>query len=110
MKLISSVRRAPEAVVEAPVQPDGCMPIGEVVWRHRARVTGTVKAMRVRPWGDAASLEATVYDETGGLVLVFLGRRDVPGIVLGARIAAEGMVGNHHGTLSILNPVYELQR
>jgi hypothetical protein len=108
MSLLTRARTRP---APAPVDDnaEGCIPIGEVAWRHRARVDGRIRSMRVRPWGDAASLEATVYDDTGGLVLVFLGRREVAGVHLGGRIVAEGMVGDHHGVLSILNPVYELR-
>ena len=39
---------------------------------------------------------------------MFLGRRAVPGIELGTRLVAEGMVGRHNGQLAIINPGYEL--
>ena len=65
--------------------------------------------MRARPWADnVATLECTVLDASGGIEVVFLGRRTIPGIELGARIRAHGRVGAHHRRLAILNPVYEL--
>jgi hypothetical protein len=55
-----------------------------------------------------ATLEATLVDETGGITVVFLGRREVAGIHCGTRLAVEGMGGAHHGRLAILNPDYQL--
>jgi hypothetical protein len=83
-------------------------PIGQVHWRSRARIRGKVHSMRVQPWADVASLECVVLDDTGGVLLVFLGRRKIPGIELGREIVAEGMVGQSRGYLAILNPSVEL--
>ena len=47
-------------------------------------------------------------DESGGLGIVFLGRREVPGVRPGTRMVATGMVGDHGGRLAILNPDYVL--
>ena len=83
--------------------------IGDVRWRDLATVEGTVRSLRARPWAEnVASVECTLVDGTGGLELVFLGRRNVGGVGLGTRIRASGRVGAHHGRLAILNPVYEL--
>ncbi len=45
---------------------DAC-PIGDVRWRHRARIAGRVRSVRVQPWGGVPTLECTVVDSTGGL-------------------------------------------
>ena len=82
-------------------------PIGDLQWRERAVIRGRVKALRVQPWGDAPTLEATVADETGGLLLVFLGRRTVPGLNLGTKLIAEAMVGEHRNCFAMLNPAYQ---
>jgi RecG-like helicase len=84
------------------------VPIGSVRWRERAKVRGRVRSMRVQPWAGVASLECVVVDDTGGLVLVFLGRRQVAGIELGRHVIAWGMVGEHRGYLAILNPEIEI--
>jgi hypothetical protein len=49
-----------------------------------------------------------VWDQTGGVTLQFLGRRDIAGLEVGSQIRAEGMVGEEEGSLTILNPSYEL--
>ena len=81
--------------------------MAEVEYRQRTRVAGRVHTMRVQPHGGIASLECTLVDDTGGIALVFLGRRSIAGMKVGTRIAAEGMVGDDRGRLAILNPIYE---
>lgn len=54
----------------------------------------------------AARFRAVLADETGEIALVFLGRDAVPGIVEGARLDVEGMVGRARDELAMLNPRY----
>ena len=82
--------------------------IADVQWRHRVRVTGTVSALRVQPVSGTCNLECTLVDHTGGISVLFLGRRTIPGIDIGTGMTVEGMVVDHHGRLAILNPVYEI--
>ena len=90
-------------------EPHGdVVPIGTVRWRTRARIKGRIRSLRVQPWADIPTLECVVVDDTGGLTLVFLGRRSVAGVELGRILIAEGMVGESRGYLSILNPEIEL--
>lgn len=87
----------------------GVTPIGSTQWRQRVRVAGRVKAIRIQPWADeVASLELTLADDTGGITIVFLGRRRIGGIDLGTHLVAEGMTSSHNGLLTILNPEYQL--
>ncbi len=83
-------------------------PIGEVEWRQRVRVEGRVRSVRVQPRVGVPTLECTIVDATGGIGVVFLGRRRVAGIRPGSHLVVEGMAGEHHGRLAILNPLYEI--
>ena len=83
-------------------------PIGEIQWRKRAQVQGRVTSIKSAPRGSAPYLQVEVWDQTGGVTLQFLGRRDIAGLEVGSQIRAEGMVGEEEGTLTILNPSYEL--
>ena len=87
---------------------EGTTPIGEVQWRQRVRVAGRVHSVRVPTRTDSANLECTLADATGSILLVFQGRRQVPGLHQGARLVAEGMVGAWMGRSAMLNPDYEL--
>jgi hypothetical protein len=83
-------------------------PIGEIQWRKRAQVQGQVTSIKSAPRGSAPYLQVEVWDQTGGVTLQFLGRRDIAGLEVGSQIRAEGIVGEEDGSLTILNPSYEL--
>jgi amino acid transporter len=85
------------------------MPIGKIQWRKRAHVAGKVTAIRPAQMNAAPTLEIEIWDETGGVTLQFLGRREIAGLEVGATLLAEGMVGEQNGALTILNPSYEIQ-
>jgi RecG-like helicase len=85
----------------------GSTPIAEVQARRKAQVTGRVVAVRVQPWGGAATLEATLSDGTGQVTIVFLGRRHVGGVKPGALMTVEGVLGTHGHRVAMLNPIYE---
>ena len=89
-------------------QGAGTTPISEAQWRNRVRVAGRVKSVRVQPRAGTSNLECVLADETGRLLLVFQGRRRIPGIQPGARLVVEGMVGDWARRQAILNPDYEL--
>ncbi len=87
----------------------GVIQISDVHWRENVRVAGRVKALRVQPWADqVASLELTLADTTGGITVVFLGRRTLGGVNLGTHLVVEGMTSEHNRLLTILNPAYQL--
>jgi hypothetical protein len=83
-------------------------PIGEIEWRKRAQVHGRVTSIKAAPRGSAPTLEVEIWDETGGVSLHFLGRREIAGLEIGSQLRAEGMVGEEEGSMVILNPSYEL--
>ncbi|MHB8438261.1 MAG: amino acid permease [Acidimicrobiales bacterium] len=86
----------------------GTTPIGSATWRTRVRVAGRVHSVRVPTRTGTANLECTLVDKSGAVLLVFQGRRRIPGIQQGARLVAGGMVAAWEGRLAIINPDYEL--
>jgi hypothetical protein len=86
----------------------GCTPLADVRWRARVRVGGRVRSMRIAPQHDAPTLELVLVDGTGGLSVVFLGRRGLAGVDVGSTLLVEGTVGIHRARLAILNPTYTL--
>lgn len=88
---------------------EGVIPIADVRWRDHVKVAGRVRAMRIQPWAEkVASLELTLGDSTGGVTVVFLGRREIGGVKLGAHMVVEGRVSEARNLLTILNPSYQL--
>lgn len=73
--------------------------------RRRAAFRGSVSETVVLD-GPGPCFRAVLNDGTGELALVFLGREAVPGIVEGAQLEVEGMVGRFRAEPAILNPRY----
>jgi hypothetical protein len=86
---------------------DGAQPIGGVRVRQEVTIEGRVRMVQVGTMAGK-SLEAHIFDDSGGLRLIFMGRTTIAGIVPGARIRATGRVGEFDGRLGLANPRYEL--
>ena len=89
--------------------PDNRIPVDQLQFRQKARVAGKVYSMRVQPWSGRAALELTIIDDTGALLVVFFGRRQLAGVSAGTRIIVDGVIGEHRGSMAMLNPAYEIQ-
>jgi len=105
--------RTVQKVVPVDVEPvshyaENVTPIGKIEWRKRAQVQGRVTSIKAAPRGSAPVLQVEIWDETGGVSLQFLGRREIAGLEVGSQLRAEGMVGEEEGSMVILNPSYEL--
>jgi len=87
-----------------PARPDGVVAINQLRYRERARIEGRIRSVEVRPKDEAPVLEAVVADDTGGVSLVFLGRREIRGVAPGRRVRVEGMVATYEGRLAMRNP------
>lgn len=86
----------------------GATPAAETRPRQRAEVAGVLRAVTYRPQGSVPALVAELYDGSGSVDLIWLGRRDVLGIAPGRRIVAGGMVCPGPRRNTIYNPRYEL--
>jgi hypothetical protein len=71
-------------------------------------VFGTVRAMTIRPRAGVPTLEAELYDGSGTVTLVWLGRRTVAGLGPGRQVKATGRITTAEGRRLIYNPRYEL--
>lgn len=107
LKGATGVRMVERRSLEA-VTTDGVTirPIGSLDARERVTIEGTIHAVRVQPWSGVAALECVLEDRTGRINVVFVGRRQIAGVEVGARLRVEGVVGNHHRQRAILNPSY----
>lgn len=86
----------------------GGMPIADLTNRSRATICGTLRSVTLRPRAGTPALEALLYDGTGVVRVIWLGRRQIVGIEPGRRIRIEGMVSDCDGEPSVFNPRYEL--
>ncbi len=86
----------------------GCVLASDVVPRRAARVSGIVRSVTLRPRQGVPALEAELYDGSGTILLIWLGRRRIAGIEPGRRLRAEGRVCLVRGAAAIFDPRYEL--
>jgi hypothetical protein len=71
-------------------------------------VTGTLRTVTLRPRAGVPALEAELWDGTGTISLIWLGRRRIGGIEPGRRLVAYGRLAVGDGGRVIFNPIYEL--
>ncbi len=71
-------------------QKAGLVPINEAPDRERVCVQGTLRTVTLRPRGGVPALEAELYDGSGSINLVWLGRRRIGGISPGRAIRVGG--------------------
>lgn len=72
-------------------------------------VAGTLRAVVLRPRAGVPTLEAELYDGTGTVTLIWLGRRRIRGVDPGRQLVARGRLTRHDGRETIYNPSYELR-
>jgi len=84
-------------------------PIAELGDRDQAEVVGTLRAVTVRPRGNSPAVHADLWDGSGSLTLVWLGRRHIPGIEPGRHLKVMGRVASQRGARTMFNPSYELR-
>jgi hypothetical protein len=86
----------------------GCTAVAELENRQRAQVSGVLRSVTLRPRQTVPALEAELYDGSGSVNVVWLGRRRIAGIEPGRRARLEGLVCIQDGRRTMYNPRYEL--
>jgi len=87
----------------------GCCPIAEANDRERVDLKGSLRTVTLRPRGGVPALEAELYDGSGLITLVWLGRRRIAGIEPGRQMKVSGRIGVHDMQRIMFNPRYELK-
>ncbi len=82
--------------------------VADLMPRSRAVVSGVLRSVVLRPAAQVQAVEAELYDGSGSLTLIWLGRRQIAGIEPGRRILVEGRVAQVRGEQRMFNPRYEL--
>jgi hypothetical protein len=113
-RLIHKLARPPEDIRAENLRSwastiEGAIRIAELKPRERVRAAGVVQNIRIDPRTGSGSIEATIIDGTGQMVVKWLGRSSLSGITLGMGLIVEGIVGAApDGEPMILNPEYRL--
>jgi hypothetical protein len=86
----------------------GELTIEEAPDRLLVTVRGVLRTVTLRPRGGVPALEAELFDGSGVLTVIWLGRRRIIGIAPGRSVRATGRIGVHDGARVMYNPRYEL--
>ncbi|MEQ6902037.1 OB-fold nucleic acid binding domain-containing protein [Nocardioides sp. YIM 152588] len=89
-------------------QASGVLCIGDAPNREPVHLRGTLRTVTLRPRGGVPALEAELYDGTGTVDVIWLGRRRIAGIEAGRAIEVSGRIGEQDGARVLYNPRYEL--
>lgn len=77
--------------------------------RERRTLSGVLRSVTYAPHRARPELTAELYDGSGTIELVWLGRREIPGIEPGRRLVVTGRVSlDDDERLVIYNPTYKL--
>lgn len=90
------------------VREEGAVPIRTCEDRQQVSLTGTISTVTIHPRGGHPALEVELRDGSGAVTLVWLGRRQIPGIDPGRTIKISGRISCHEGRRLVYNPRYEL--
>ncbi len=90
------------------VRDEGAVPIRTCEDRQQVSLTGTISTVTIHPRGGHPALEVELRDGSGAVTLVWLGRRQIPGIDPGRTIKIWGRISCHDGRRLVYNPRYEL--
>jgi hypothetical protein len=86
----------------------GTVPIAQAPPRKKVRLAGEVRKITYRPKEPFDEFETLLYDGSGEIRVVFLGRRSIPGLDVGSRLVVEGVVGEADGERRMIDPKFEL--
>lgn len=108
-RLTASSHQIDAVELQSEVEKQSCTRVDRLERGAPAIVVGRLRAVVYTPTANVPTLEAELFDGTGSVSLVWLGRRRIAGIEPGRRLVARGRVGVHDGRPVIYNPWYELQ-
>ena len=108
-RLASSAKEHEAAQLQKGCAELGAVPVKELPDREMVRVAGTLRTVTLRPRAGVPALVAELYDGSGAISLVWLGRRQIPGIEPGRAMVASGRVTRDNEQPVIFNPRYELR-
>ncbi len=108
-RLASSAREHEAAELLKDCAEVGATQICELPERQLVRVAGTLRTVTLRPRAGVPALVAELYDGSGSISLVWLGRRRIPGIEPGRAMVCSGRVMRDGEHRVIFNPRYELR-
>jgi hypothetical protein len=95
--------------LQAEASEASATPIADCPDHEFVTVAGVLRAVTLRPRGTSLTMEADLWDGTGSLNLIWLGRRAIRGIRPGRRIVVHGRIAQIQDQRTMYNPGYQLR-
>lgn len=83
-------------------------PVAKCVDRATVTVRGRVASLTYPPVQKTAAVKASLRDETGTLLVTWLGRRTLGGVNVGDLLEVTGLVSCGSGHPKMINPRYQV--
>ena len=109
-RFASSTAELESEELQRNVREEGAIPIQQCEDRQRVQLTGAVSTVTINPRAGHPALEVELRDGSGAVTLVWLGRRQIPGIDPGRTLKVWGRISCQEGNRLIYNPRYELMQ
>lgn len=93
---------------QASAQAKGTTPIAKAKPRQKVKLSGTLQALTFHPATQGPRLSGVLFDGSGSIELVWMGRKEIPGIEAGKYLIVEGTVLSNQGRLRMMNPSYRI--
>ncbi|HEY3925892.1 MAG TPA: OB-fold nucleic acid binding domain-containing protein [Acidothermaceae bacterium] len=87
----------------------GGVPVHSCRDRAQVCVVGMLRTVTIQPRGGSPSLQAELWDGSGSVDVVWIGRRRIAGIEPGRVLKAQGRMTQRDGRRVMFNPRYELR-
>lgn len=111
-RLLHRLSASPEELDAEELQSEvgkvGARACSQVSRGQAVRVTGRLRSVVYTPRETTPTLEAELFDGSGTVLLVWLGRRRIPGIEPGRALVASGRIAERDGACVLYNPEYDL--
>ncbi|MBR7838687.1 OB-fold nucleic acid binding domain-containing protein [Actinospica durhamensis] len=108
-RLTADTEELDAADLKAAIPAQGATPIARCRDREPVCILGTLRTVTFRPRAGVPALQAELWDGTGTVSVVWLGRRSIPGISPGRVVKVRGRITTLRGQRVIYNPIYELR-
>lgn len=98
-----------DADLQAAIPAQGATPIAQCQDREAVCILGTLRTVTFQPRAGVPAVQAELWDGTGAVTVVWLGRRRIAGIDPGRAVKVRGRITALGGQRVIYNPIYELR-
>jgi RecJ-like exonuclease len=108
-RLIADPHELDAEDLQGAVDRTGAKPVARCGRGEPVTVAGRLRSVVYTPKDTVPTVDAELYDGSGSVHLVWLGRRRIPGVEPGRAVVARGRIAEQDGQLVIFNPWYELR-